>query len=325
MNKLLLALGSLVVGASSAGAGFFDLPRYDIDREGRVTRSEGERAVWTTKLDGTFGAHRDPHLVYDDRRVYLTHDDGVTALDAKTGKVVWHTKGPNDRMLLSKDLLLAAHCGLNKDIEKNGRFFSARRAADGKEVFRVRLPDHGDFDPYPIKEVAGLFLVQSRGWGEHEPAAFLVTRDGKVWKQFDHLILDGVDADGLRVFLATDRVLGVTADKTVQWQIDLDDWFDFCGAGQLLKLPGGDVVAYRYGRICDSGVGLMRLDPCKGRTRFNAYCERLGVGHSANSHTATVTVEKGALKVVSRGSSGTFVEILEMDTGKRISRTRGGE
>jgi hypothetical protein len=328
MNRLLFVLGSLLVGLSSAGAaGFFDTeppPRYDYDPEGQITRRDGERVVWSTTLDNTVHAHREPHLVHDAERVYVTHDGGVTALDAKAGKIVWRSKGPNDRLLLSKDLLLAAQCGLSDDIEQNGRFFSARRVADGKELFRVRLPNHSDFDPYPITEVAGLFLVQSRGWGERKPAAFLITRGGEVWKQFDHLILDGTDADGLRVFLTVDRVLGMAEDKSVRWKIELKDGWAL-DAGRLLKLPGGDLLAYRYGPISDSGVTLLRLDPCKGKTRFQAQCEPLGVAHSKYRHTATVEMEKGHLKAVSRGSSGTFVELLELNTGKQISRTRGDE
>ena len=328
MKRLLLVLGSLPAGLSGAGgAGFFDdqpAPRYSYDRHGQVTRHEGERAVWTTKLTGNVGGVRPPHLLSDDERVYVTHDDGVTALDAKTGKVVWHSKGPNDCMLLSKDLLLATECGQSGEIEKNGRFFSARRVTDGKEAFRVRLPNHGDFDPLPIAEVAGLFLVQSRDWGQRKPDAFLITRGGAVWKQFDHLILDGTDADGLRVFLGTDRVIGVDEDKTVRWKIDLKDAWGL-DDGRLLKLPGGDLLAYRYCPISDSGVSLWRFDPCKGKARFHAFCESLGVDHSKYKHAATVTVEKGCLKVVSRGSAGTFIEMLELNTGKQISRARGDD
>jgi hypothetical protein len=323
VNKLLLALGSLMVGASGAGAGFFDdPPRYDYDRAGQVTRREGERVVWTTKLTGPVGGVRPPHLLADAERVYVTNDDGVTALDAKSGKVAWRSKGPNDCMLLSKDLLLAAQCGDYGDVRKYGRFFSARHVADGKELFRVRLPSDNDFDPYPIKEVAGLFLVQSRGWDK--PAAYLITREGKVWKQFDHLVLDAVEADGQRVFLTADHILGIDEDRTVRWQILLKG-SRYNDEGRLLRLPGGDLLVYRYGPISDSGVWLLCVDPCKGKTRFQATCEPLGVDHSKYRHTATATVEKGTLKVVSRGSSGTFVEHLDLHTGKQISRTEGGE
>jgi hypothetical protein len=67
-------------------------------------------------------------------------------------------------------------------------------------------------------------------------------------------------------------------------------------------------------------VQIMRLDPTKGKVVWRVSCAPLGVDHSAYSHRANVTVEDGHIKVNSRGSSGTFVEYLDLETGRQLKR-----
>jgi hypothetical protein len=68
------------------------------DREKKqVTRHDAKgKVVWSVTFDGYIGGVRPPHLVWDQQRAHVTHKDGVTALDAPTGKVLWHTEGPHD-------------------------------------------------------------------------------------------------------------------------------------------------------------------------------------------------------------------------------------
>jgi hypothetical protein len=90
----------------------------------------------------------------------------------------------------------------------------------------------------------------------------------------------------------------------------------------LLDLPDGDVQGFWYGRIHDSGVQVVRLEPGSGKEVWQVHCDSLGVLHSAYHHRVAVTVEEGQVKVVSRGSGGAFVELLEFTTRRRVGRTQ---
>jgi hypothetical protein len=122
--------------------------------------SEDGGTKWATPLVGSVGGVRPPHVAVDLDRAYITHEGGVTALDVRTGRVLWRSPGPNERLLLSGDLLLAAECSCGDDVARHGWWLVARRTASGKEAFRVALRVK-DFDPLPIKEAAGLFVVQA--------------------------------------------------------------------------------------------------------------------------------------------------------------------
>src|SRR5260221_7392734 len=89
------------------------LPEFLADYEANkvIRRDHAGRILWATRLTGDLGSVRPPHLLADAFRVYVSHGDGVTALDRETGKVVWHAKGPGDGMYLGDGLLLAADCG----------------------------------------------------------------------------------------------------------------------------------------------------------------------------------------------------------------------
>jgi hypothetical protein len=90
--------------------------------------------------------------------------------------------------------------------------------------------------------------------------------------------------------------------------------------GGLLKLAEGGVVKYSYVQSGDSGVGLVR-QTAAGKELWRATCEPLGVSHSIYRHEVVVQREGDRLRVTSRGSGGTFVEVLELASGKRIERT----
>jgi hypothetical protein len=87
-----------------------------------------------------------------------------------------------------------------------------------------------------------------------------------------------------------------------------------------LKIADGGHLVFRYGPISDSGVQLRRLDP-EGRTIWEQNCAPLGVGHSEYYHDVFAHIEGNTIKVISRGSYGTFVERLDLDSGKRIARS----
>ena len=90
--------------------------------------------------------------------------------------------------------------------------------------------------------------------------------------------------------------------------------------GGLVVVPGGDLLEFGYCKIADHGVSVKRFNPSDGKARWEVFCEPLGVGHSMYSQVATVEVLHGQARVMSRGDFGTFVEWLDLRTGKQIRR-----
>lgn len=324
--RLLLGLSLFCILCTAAAGPEPNRPRpeFDIDHDGnRVVCHDAEgRVRWSTPLQGYLGRVRPPHLLHDAERVYVTHQDGVTALHRQTGKPLWHSVGPNDRLCLSGDLLLAADCSSDQEaIAARGRWCLARAVKDGKEVFKVLLPAK-DFDPRPIREVAELFLVQTGEAPGGEGDALLFNREGAIHCRFDRQVVAGRRQGLDRLFLTSRDVVRLSADGKVVWSASFDrrQWI---AGGDLLSLPDGQVLALLYCQIADSGVQVVRLDPATGKRVWAASCKGLGVTHSEYHHEATVSVEGDRVKVTSKGSSGTFVETLDLGSGKQVKRETG--
>jgi hypothetical protein len=277
---------------------------------------------WVTPLDGHISQVRPPYIVADAERVYVTHYDmhksGVTALDARTGRVLWHSLGPDDRLLLSGDLLLSADCS-GVDGKGGGRFLMARRAATGKEVFRVVLPATTGFNILPIEEAAGWFVVQDHDAPDGAGACLLIDRAGRVRHRLDRQAVAVTAVGNDRLVLTSHDVIRLGADGPSRWAVPFVR-YEWIAGGGLIPLAGGDMVAYLYGQTSDSGVHVLRLDPASGRKQWEVWCPSLRVGHSEYSHHAVVEMGAGRLKVTSRGSLGTFVEALDPQTGRSIGR-----
>jgi outer membrane protein assembly factor BamB len=298
-------------------------PGVEVDyRAGRVKRRDPSgRLLWTVKLGAPLLGHREPHVLHDEHCIYLTDQDGITALDARTGRAVWHAKGPGDRLYRSGDLLLAVDCNCGAETVRSGRWLVGRAAATGVERFKVSLPPVG-FDPWPIRRVAGLFLVQAPDGIDTHGGAILIDRRGKGLYHFPRVVLDGKRLGKDCAFLTTRNIVRVSADGKGVWSIPLGR-VDSLTEGGLLT-AGADLLAYRYNSISDSGVELLRLDPRTGKKVWQVRCAPLGVSHSKYRHRATVLVEGGRVRVTSRGSGGTFVETLELKTGRQLQREKGG-
>jgi outer membrane protein assembly factor BamB len=293
--------------------------RIDPDA-GQVARLDASgRVVWSTHLDGYLGRVRPPHLLHDADRGYVTHGDGVTALDWATGKQLWHAKGPGDRLCLSGGLLLATDCSIGEEITKGGRWLIARTTATGEEAFRVPLPVQ-DFDPVEIRQIAGLFLVQKIEMPDGKGGSYLIDRQGRVRHRFHRQVVAGRVQGEDRVFLTSTDVVRLSADDQVVWAVPFagGEWI---AGGGLLELEGGDLLAFLYGCISDSGVQVTRLDPATGKAVWQAGCAPLGVTHSEYDHRVRVAVEGSRVRVTSRGSGGTFVEVLDLGSGRQLRRT----
>lgn len=294
---------------------------FEVHSQGdRVYRKNADGGIpWSFQLKGYLGGVRPPHLLFDSRRADLSHNGGVTALDCDTGKVVWQKKGPEDRLLLDGELLLATQCEQGDEIAIKGRWLVALAVATGAEVFRVQLPQEG-FDPEPIRKVAGLYLVQEGGWGSGRYPALLIDRKGRVRHRLARPVIDGVQQGADRVFLTDESLIRLNSRGKFLWSVPTTDSTRCGGAGGLVRLTGGDLIAFTYGPISDSGVGLMRIDPASGAVCWRTDCAPLLVDHSKYRHRATVEAVAGQIKVVSEGSSGTFTELLDPETGRQQSR-----
>jgi hypothetical protein len=273
--------------------------------------------VWSVPLEGYLGGTRPPHFLSDADRVYVTHQDGVTALDRRTGKVLWQSRGPNNGLCLGEELLLATgYDPENPRAAGSGRL-TARAVTTGQEVFRVRLPT-GCEDPEAVQEITGLFLVQKREAPGGQGDSLLIDRKGQVRHRFDRQVITGRLRGDDRVFLTSGDVVCRTPDDKTRWAVTFRDR-EWIAGGDLLNADGGDLVAYLYGHISDSGVQVLRLNPETGKEVWRTFCSPLGGMHSQYRHEATVRVDGDHLKVTSRGAR-TFVELLDLQTGARLGR-----
>src|SRR5436305_9231071 len=87
----------------------------DYQTQSVESRDKNGKLLWSVPLKKPLALHRDPHFLTDTERVYVSHADGVSALDRQSGKVLWYSEGPYSRMLLSDRLLLAADCTSDSD------------------------------------------------------------------------------------------------------------------------------------------------------------------------------------------------------------------
>ena len=130
-------------------------------------------------------------------------------------------------------------------------------------------------------------------------------------------IVDAIAVDRDRILLTSNNVVRLTPEDKAVWSIDLSrEWI---AGGRILRLESGDMVAFLYGKIKDSGVHVIRFNPESGAQRWVAYCRSLGVGHSEYYHRANIEIEKDQLRVTSRGTK-TFVELLDLASGWQIER-----
>jgi hypothetical protein len=218
-------------------------------------------------------------------------------------------EGPEGRALIADRVLTA-----------DGRQVVALAADSGTEVLRLSLPADDDFRPAAIGDAAGLFLVQTHEAPDGKGDAFLIDRAGQVRHRFPRQVVDGRPAGEDRVFLTSRDVLRLTPDDKTLWAVPFADR-EWVAAGRLLEVSGGDLVAFLYGRIANTGLQLLRIDPVRGVKRWGTYCESLpDVSHSADKHGVDVEWVGDRLRVISLGSAGRFVEWLDGQTGGSVRR-----
>jgi outer membrane protein assembly factor BamB len=305
---ILFACGP-VVASTPAKSG----PQFRFDAKGRVVRLDRGKVAWATKLDRPLDLHGEWALDWDEWRVYVADRGGLSALAVSTGKPLWHSEGA------TKVLLVRGRLVITLGEERGVWRFTGRGAASGVLVFQVKLPAgrFGGASTWSVREVAGMYLVQIGSL--HDDQAVLIDRHGSVRHHFEHLVVEALTVGKEGVFLSGGEVVVASAGREGRWVTPFANPEPLPG-GELVGV-GGDWIASLYCRNADSGVQLVRFNAATGKVVWRARCEPLGVDHSKYRHNATVAIEGERLRVTSKGSFGTFVELLDLKTGKRLGRT----
>jgi outer membrane protein assembly factor BamB len=286
--------------------------RFEIDAQaGRVVRQDaGGKVAWSTKLDRPFDPQEEPALAWDEWRVFVPLRNGVTVLDASTGKRLWHADGPSKNPLVSGRLVVTLGW------EGDAWWLVGRGAASGVRVFQVPLPPE-PAEIWSVRDAGGLFVVQAgRFFGVK---GLLIDRHGTIRHRFNRPVLAALPLEQGGVVLTSHEVMRFSAAGECRWAAPLEQrWLP---GGGLVEVGGGGLVAFLYCPIADSGVQLVRFDVATGKVVWRARCAPLGADHSKYRHEVRVTLQGERLRVTSKGSSGTFVELLDLKTGKRLERT----
>jgi hypothetical protein len=278
--------------------------------------------VWTRHVKGVSYGYSNRQMAKDGERVYAATDAGMIAVEIGNGKLVWESmEGVYDLKLIGD--VLVTLMDRSEDVEAVEEYWLvAYRAKTGEKVFETRLPEdlayfQNRLESLRISEMTGMYLVQGvheiRGTGY----AVLVDRQGKVWHRSYRRILDGVQVGESRLLVTSKSVVCLWASGQTKWE-RMFEWRE--NGGRMLKGADGTLLAYLYGPISDSGVQVMRIRIEDGMVLWQVYCDPLGTTHSAYGHDADVTCDDKTVMVRSAGSSGSWVEVLDVQSGKRVSR-----
>jgi outer membrane protein assembly factor BamB len=321
---ILGGISALLPSQSSAGPSFDDIwtedRRFSLDDRDVTGHGRNGKPIWVTHVNGGPGEQSPYQILSDSKLVYVDDGDGVTALNAKTGAVAWHSTGPNERMLLSFDLLVATASGERDSTSASEPWLLARRVRDGKAAFGFRLPPPFE-DPGSIHAFDRFFVVQTSEFPSVGNLAFVFDRAGRICFQLKTLVIDMIRLGNELIILMPGKVARFTMSGNTLWSIR-SAYGDngVISQGGIVHLPNGDLIEYEYVAGTDSGVGLKRLDPTTGKVVWEAYCDPLHTPHSAYEHRAYVSLEPSKVRVSSRGSHGNFDEWLDVGSGKQVRR-----
>ena len=254
-------------------------PSYLLDRDAkRVVRHDAKKnGVWSRDFQDDIGGVRPPNIVWDDKRVYFTHAYGVMALDAENGKTLWKTIGPVYGLLLCDGLLLGTGYTPTVPATIYSCWLFACDSAKGTIVFKTLLPREFT-DPQAVHVVAGYFVVQTGEAPGGQGGTLLFDKKGDIRHRLNRQVVDGKRFDDDVVLLTSKDVVRVSANDRPAWSIPFER-HQWISGGGLVDLLDGDMIAFRHGRISDSGVELIRFTPA-GKEKWKAYCPGLRVGLS---------------------------------------------
>jgi hypothetical protein len=304
-------LGDLLVDATSQSIVGSAKPEIDFDDNNhrKVIRQDNKgQRLWTVVLDDVAG--RD-WAIHNDR-VFVACGNGLVALGGKTGEILWKSEGPNQSLTAWDDFILSLAC--YKDDSGPKRLLVARRMIDGQEVFRTQFPKDAETERILIME--GVFIV---GAHFNDGPSFLLDHTGRILFRLNEAALSLKKCQDNLIVLSGTSISRLSSEGNARWKTALPRqvWDNH---GSLFTLSGGDLLAFTYCTIADSGIQAMRICPETGKAVWSAYCAPLMVDHSEYYHDAYVEIRGKELIVVSQGSYGDFIEVLDVESGKRLNR-----
>jgi outer membrane protein assembly factor BamB len=280
-------------------------------------RKPGER-LWSTSLREPLGPDWRTSIATDEKRVYVGFAGGVVALDVDSGQSQWQCPAECEQMLLDQDLVLTIERDSSLSDRRGSLGLAARNCKTGKSVFKVSLPNAGEFKkPMALN---GLIVVVCERNADSGITSLLITRQGRLRNTLDCLVLDGCEDAGTEYYLTGDDVRQLTPEGREGWNVPLRSP-SLGDTGGELRIMDGDLIASLYGRHSNSGVRVARIDRNHGTLVWTTYSQGLRVEHSEYTHRAKLKLIDGRfLEVLSRGSKGSFVEVLDLSSGLSLLR-----
>jgi hypothetical protein len=275
---------------------------YSLHSTGRFERLDDTgKVIWSRKLEPS--RFRTPH--HDRERIYAQDGDGITAIYLASGEIAWHCPGPNEDLSLGHTLLFT----------RKQEWLVARSVETGAEAFRVQLPV--EVKTYSAMEVGALVLVQDM-WSRQ--GAWLLDRDGHLRRRFHINIVDAQPIGDDYLFLTSGGLIRVSADGQELWSKHVR--FDEVNRGGLRRLADGDMLAFWYGELGATSVDVLRLNPSTDTVAWRTKCEPLGltVSHPKSRDWVELETRGATARVTGRGSGGTFVELLDLKSGRQCKR-----
>jgi outer membrane protein assembly factor BamB len=267
------------------------------------------KVLWSVEVPG-FASVRPPDMVVISNRAIVYRNGKLFAYDLGTGQLIWSQPDPMSRLISWGQRIVGIGCVSEKD----GSVCSvvARNASDGKEVLKTPLPK--DANPDKLEAFEGRVWVHD---SSHH-YSWLIDETGVVRARLETILALHELADGW-LAMSEKRWLRLDRNGSVRWERKGPPNI-FVGAGGFVELTAGEVVAFNYGAISDSGVELVRLNLATGEESWRVGCAPLGVAHSEYFHEAYVLARDNELVVVSQGSSGAFVEVRDLRKGEKLRR-----
>ncbi len=280
-----------------------------------ATRLEPDgRVRWSHDMGGYF---RSWECVVDAGKVVLPYDGGLVALDDRTGDVAWTSAGPALNLFAADNMVIAVSSpwapGCKREIV-------ARSLRDGSVVWSV--PEVETRWVGSIMRSGDILFVRYE-IGIREGATTGVDLRGNVRFHLKEYVFSARETDSDFLVVTSHRVARLTKAGAVVWEVLQSDWnsnwpFDW---GETVPIAGTDALVCFHGPISNSGAEVWRLDAATGRVRWKALCDPLpNVMHSEYQHSVRLVPLTEEVVVVSRGSSGSFVEVLALSDGKRLNR-----
>jgi outer membrane protein assembly factor BamB len=269
---------------------------------------------WTAELPGRAFSNRPPYAIVAGKASVVAYDGGLVAFNDENGERLWKQEGPNNRLCAFGELVVAVDCTNKKEGEK--RLMVARKLSDGSEAWHIKLPPEREpADVTPAGECVLVRMDDSKvKYGK------LVSREGKIVLDLPEFVYRAAPREGGWLVATSSRLAQIDAQGKAAWEVSNEhaDWSPF--DRREFMFAGDDIYAWYWGPISDSGVEVRRISAKTGKEAWKARCKSLGVPHSKYRHLAYLELRGEELIVVSQGSGGWFIEVLDTEDGKQVCR-----